>query len=574
MGASGAGTATGRDEPDDPGGGQMTQVVMENERKFELDERVPIPELAGAMTDLDVELLKRPTVELRATYFDTADLRLLRSGATLRCRRGGADAGWHRKMPTGQAHVRTELRRPLGDAAGADAPEAIPAELVDLAFARLRGAALEVVAELRTLRTVTEVRDRSGAVLVEVADDLVVANPAGEPPLRWREVEVEESPGGLDIARRIAELLVDGGARPDEGGPKLARALGVALEPTTAQRPRGASMAGGAQRRDRGARTGHLVPRPAGAGGRAAGKPARPPSAVRSPVVAAVLARLAEQAEALALQDLAVRRDQDDSVHQMRVASRRLTSALTTFAVLLDSGRASHLCAELKWIARLLGSARDAEVMHEALEKQLAALPSEQVLGPVRTTIADRLIGAQAVAGAELAVAMRSQRYAAALDELQDFVTDPPLTDRPERQLARLALRRVRRDLEAVGRQMADASRRSGLPRELSLHEARKRAKRARYALETIEPAYGKPAQALVARYEGLQTALGEHHDAFVISALLREEGARAGVRAGENGYTYGLLAGMQRCRAEAGEAAAWRAFKGLERRKRPELLR
>ena len=38
-------------------------------------------------------------VKLEAEYYDTADLRLLRAGVTLRRRRGGKDAGWHLKLP-------------------------------------------------------------------------------------------------------------------------------------------------------------------------------------------------------------------------------------------------------------------------------------------------------------------------------------------------------------------------------------------------------------------------------------------------------------------------------------------
>ena len=57
----------------------------------------------------------RPTAEsdLSATYYDTADLRLLRSRMTLRRRRGGSDAGWHLKLPAG-ADSRDEVRHPLG----------------------------------------------------------------------------------------------------------------------------------------------------------------------------------------------------------------------------------------------------------------------------------------------------------------------------------------------------------------------------------------------------------------------------------------------------------------------------
>ncbi|HEX6401673.1 MAG TPA: CYTH domain-containing protein [Pseudonocardiaceae bacterium] len=49
---------------------------------------------------------------LEAVYFDTADLRLLRTGITLRRREGGSDPGWHLKLPAG-TDSRHELRLPL-----------------------------------------------------------------------------------------------------------------------------------------------------------------------------------------------------------------------------------------------------------------------------------------------------------------------------------------------------------------------------------------------------------------------------------------------------------------------------
>ena len=52
---------------------------------------------------------------LEAVYLDSADLRLLRHGTTLRRRTGGSDAGWHLKLPApiccpGQKQVR-DVRR-------------------------------------------------------------------------------------------------------------------------------------------------------------------------------------------------------------------------------------------------------------------------------------------------------------------------------------------------------------------------------------------------------------------------------------------------------------------------------
>ncbi len=46
--------------------------------------------------------------------------------------------------------------------------------------------------------------------------------------------------------------------------------------------------------------------------------------------------------------DPMVRRDEPDSVHQMRVATRRLRSTLRTFGRVLRRADTAHLAAELK----------------------------------------------------------------------------------------------------------------------------------------------------------------------------------------------------------------------------------
>ena len=72
-------------------------------------------------------------------------------------------------------------------------------------------------------------------------------------------------------------------------------------------------------------------------------------------------------------QDLPVRLDAPDAVHKMRVATRRLRSALTTFKALFAADVVRPLRDELKWLAGELGAARDAEVMRERVRKAVEA---------------------------------------------------------------------------------------------------------------------------------------------------------------------------------------------------------
>ena len=102
---------------------------------------------------------------------------------------------------------------------------------------------------------------------------------------------------------------------------------------------------------------------------------------------------------------------------------------------------------------------------------------------------------------------------------------------------------------------MKSANALEGAARDSALHEVRKSAKHVRYAAETLVPLEGTRAKALAESFEDLQGVLGEHHDAIVTQQRLRLEGARAGVRPGENGFTYGVLFALEAARAVTAEA-------------------
>ncbi len=78
-----------------------------------------------------------------------------------------------------------------------------------------------------------------------------------------------------------------------------------------------------------------------------------------SPAGQVVLAYLRDQVAAISHYDPLVRRDEPDAVHQMRVATRRARSALEAFGGIIDRETTRPLCAELKWLAAMLGQARD-----------------------------------------------------------------------------------------------------------------------------------------------------------------------------------------------------------------------
>jgi inorganic triphosphatase YgiF len=161
------------------------QTTRETERKYEAADEVPIPDparLLGTDTGSAPE-----DQELDATYFDTADLRLARSGITLRRRQGGSDPGWHLKLPVG-ADSRDELRVPLGRARRTP-----PAELTALTRVHTQGTKLQPVVRLHTRRRRWLLADDDAQPLAELVEDRVTAHTlgAGTETTSWREVEVE-----------------------------------------------------------------------------------------------------------------------------------------------------------------------------------------------------------------------------------------------------------------------------------------------------------------------------------------------------------------------------------------------
>src|SRR2546423_829603 len=83
--------------------------MLEEERKYEVDPRFAVPDLSGCLP-AGGEIVTAPPAPLRATYYDTADRRLARAGASLRFRRGDA-LPWTVKLPTGVAGIRHEISR-------------------------------------------------------------------------------------------------------------------------------------------------------------------------------------------------------------------------------------------------------------------------------------------------------------------------------------------------------------------------------------------------------------------------------------------------------------------------------
>lgn len=483
--------------------------TFELERTYDVTSDLELPELS---TDPGVHV-DRTQQHLVATYFDTVDLRLRGAKITLRHRSGDDVAGWHLKLPAGAG--REELQLP------GQADDSVPAELRGLTRSVTRGAPLLPIARLTTERQVHRLVDGDGRLLVEVVDDRVegqLLDEAASAPLRWREWEAELGGATEALLDEIGGRLLAAGATPSDAASKVGRVLATRPAPD-GQSPWWTSTG---------------------------------PVASRASAGSVVQLHLRGQVDELVRRDPHVRREVPDAVHKMRVATRRLRSALSTFRPLLDRGVTDPVRDELSWLADVLGAVRDAEVMRVRVLQMIEAEPPDLVLGPVRRRV-DAVLGRRhRLAQAAAIRALDSERYVLLLDRLEALVTDPPFDDAARECADDVLPPLVRRAWKHLDASMHDAEHAAdAAAQDQLLHAARKRAKAARYAAESVAEVFGKPAKRLAAAMEELQEVLGEHQDGVVTREVLRELGAGAS-RSGENGFTFGRLHALEQARADA----------------------
>lgn len=494
-------------------------MEIETETKYDADADTALPDLRSLP---QVRGTRGPDQDrLKAEYYDTADLGLLRSGITLRRRTGGHDPGWHLKLPAGGLG-REEIRLPLGQAG-----RRLPADLANLVKARSRGQPLAPVAAITTLRQTITLLGSAGESLAEVADDHVDAIAAATAgPAQWREVEVELTGGEPDLLEAADNLLRRAGMRRSDRSAKLERVLGR-----------------------------QILEQPA------------PPSA-SSTAADVVTAYLRQHAARLMALDPMVRRREPDAVHKMRVATRRLRSTLRSFDTVTGTSASENVGGELKWLGTVLGDERDAEVQAARLQAHILVTETDVLLGPVQARIQAHLAKIAATSHAAVMAALDSERYFAMLDALDVLIATPPAGPDAGRLASRIVPSAVGRCYRKTRRKMrAAAVEPPGSARDAALHGARRAAKRTRYAAEAAIPIGGKPAQQLAQQMSNVQSALGDHHDTVVGRQVARRLGIAAHL-AGESAFTYGVFYERDESSGERLDAQAWKAWQRASRRK------
>ncbi|MGH3678404.1 MAG: CHAD domain-containing protein, partial [Mycobacterium sp.] len=293
-----------------------------------------------------------------------------------------------------------------------------------------------------------------------------------------------------DLLDRLANRLLDAGAVSAGHGSKLARVL-------------------------------------AGAPGEDDGEP-EPDTTQVDPVHRAV----AEQVEQLLEWDRAVRADVYDSVHQMRVTTRKIRSLLQASEGAFGISNDAWIFDELRQLASVLGVARDAEVLAERYEKALDELPKDLVRGPIRRRLVDGAKRRYRSGLRRSLLAMRSPRYFRLLDALEGLVAAEPPPTEPGEEPAAVTIDSAYKRVRKAAKNAAGAA---DEDRDEALHRIRKGAKRLRYT------AAATGADEVSDRAKDIQSLLGDHQDSVVSRTHLSQQ-AEAAHAAGEDTFTYGLL--------------------------------
>ncbi|TQM09706.1 CHAD domain-containing protein [Pseudonocardia kunmingensis] len=455
-----------------------------------------------------------PQRVLEVERYDTPDHRLAAAGIALALHRGDDEQGyWLLELPDGDSAE--QLRVALAPDAPPN-PE-VPGELTELVRGVARKDPLHPVGRVRRVRTETRLRGDGERALGTVVHDHVTIATQGRSTqgVAWTEVEPRDvADDGLGAALR--QRFAEAGLRPATSAAEAE--LDRLLRP---------------------------VARPS-RGSRGGGKRGKPGSAG-----AALTEYLAAHVERIAAEDLRVRRGEPDAVHQLRVAARRVRSALQAYRRLLDRDRTEPLVDGLRELGRALAPARDAEVLHERIRTSLADLEPELRLGPVQAQVTRHYARVEAEAAAAVLATLDGEAYARLRTALDDLVQRPPLTKRAARPARKELPAHVGRTARRLDRAVTTAVD-PGRPddeRDVAVHSARKAGKRLRYATEVARPAIGKDAKRFAKSLKGLQKALGEHQDTVVARDALRELGALAHAD-GENGFAFGVLHGRDTARA------------------------
>ncbi len=463
-----------------------------------------------------LEIVPGAPKRLVDVYVDTEDWRMGRAGYVLRVRRrAGRLETTLKDLSTATKGLRRRLEvtqpLPASGLSGLDRAGEVGWRVEALAGAR----ALNQVLEVRTRRRPFDLAIHGERVGELALDDTVIAIGHERRRLRLTRVEVEVQPAWVDAMQPFVE--------------RLRRECG--LQPATLSKFEAGLMAAGIG-----------IPGPPDLG----------PVGVSPDSTLGELAYrvLRKEASAMLARVPGTRLGEDiESLHQMRVATRRMRAGMDMFASVLPV-RAGRLRAELGWLAALLGEVRDLDIQLGRFDDWTEEMPGDH--REALDELADLLAGHRVQARRALLEALDSRRYERLVSGLVAMLAQGPSSrSTAGRAPAVVTMPALIGERHRAARKAARRAKRTGAATDY--HRLRIRCKRLRYALEFASGLYDGELKGFVRQMTRLQDALGSMQDAAVASSRLQvialtEEGAslsRAAI------FAMGGVAGQYRSEAE-----------------------
>lgn len=275
-------------------------------------------------------------------------------------------------------------------------------------------------------------------------------------------------------------------------------------------------------------------------------------------------------------EETAVRKGSDvEAVHDMRVATRRMRSAIRIYSPFFEEAAIRPLARRLRKIARLLGAVRDLDVFRLKAEAYADTLSRRE--RKAFQPLLDTWQAQEDAARIPLIKYLDGRRYATFIERFTDFVltpgkgalrlevSDPEGLPVPHR-VCDIAPRLIYTQYGAVhayAPYLTEAT-------EDALHALRIEIKRLRYTLEAFADVLGPEAATAIDATKAMQDHLGDLQDARVAVGMLAEYLAAhtnadsselisaATVRAVQR---YMAWREDERARLKAGVLEAWSAF-------------
>jgi triphosphatase len=418
-----------------------------------------------------------------AIYFDTPTRELARHGLGLRLRREGRL--WRANLKssgesTAGLHQRSEWEYPVSG------PVLDLSRFAGTPLAALPGAAtlherLAPILATEFRRTRWQLSTQPGSRVEVALDEGRILARGRASPVEEIEIEVLEGPvsAAFDVAEALAATLA---TRPEPAS-KLAR--GLMLASATRASPVHAVH-------------GSIEDAP----------DAR--EAARRTAAACLAHAQANEAGVLASNDI-------EFVHQLRVAFRRLRSALRLFREALQPGEDAAFAEDIRWIAGILGRCRDWDVFVTETLHPLNAAQADAAAG--RTLLA-RARARQREARRAARAAILSTRYGLAMIRIARWVSapaEPPVGVEP---LKDFASRRLRKGAKLLAAQSSAYATLDAAGR----HRLRILVKRQRYAVEFLGSLFrAQPVKRHVRGLALVQDTLGLANDCANALAHVRE---------------------------------------------------